>query len=293
MAALHAAERRRRTATEAAGEAVRQALEDAVEELRGKERLREDWRRREHWVAQQALEKRGPKNGKNRAALRLQHAAEAPPPRDREELRRSIRRAAEDLQSRSQRYEHTAAAVVVREELGFPRLEDLAKDLEVRRLRVLDEGAEAVFESEEVELLEPKKAPAGQAAAKERRAGEGVDSAGARAAAATVKKRCSRDHPKRADWATALTTVDLHDREFALAHENETRLKLGVEMSLAEAEIGSGEHCGPALGPTLEPDEPVEAFLQPDAQILPLGRARGGEPEEAMERRSHGGDGRA
>lgn len=75
------------------------ACDAAVDEAVKKERIREEWRRREHWVQRQALERRGPKKGKHK--VRVTPAKEVP---SKEELHRSVQGAFDLVKERAQLY---------------------------------------------------------------------------------------------------------------------------------------------------------------------------------------------
>ena len=69
LAALHFSQRCQQLLEHVARQMTFDASDAAAEEVCAKKRLREEWRRRKHWVQQQAVERRGPKKGRNKQTM--------------------------------------------------------------------------------------------------------------------------------------------------------------------------------------------------------------------------------
>eukprot|EP00929_Paragymnodinium_shiwhaense_P056160 TRINITY_DN28114_c0_g1_i1.p1 TRINITY_DN28114_c0_g1~~TRINITY_DN28114_c0_g1_i1.p1 ORF type:complete len:616 (+),score=106.82 TRINITY_DN28114_c0_g1_i1:128-1975(+) len=199
LTALREVELCRKRLTVVATDAVLEALDAAMQEVSSKARLREEWARREHWVARQSVVRSGPKKGKNRS--RVDRNLAAP---DLRVSTQKIKQVVNSVQQRSETYQQRASDVCGMQKLGFIQRQDI----------ISSEGSD-YFNRECIEVLVPRSG---------RIVGGAADSS------------CKRPAlPQHSHWSHALDASSARDAELASRHSEELSLKLALEMSLAGA----------------------------------------------------------
>lgn len=208
LQALRRVQQRRRLLEAVASEVLFSVSDAAVDEACKKERLREEWRRREHWVQRQSLERRGPRKGKNRIR-------DALPKPSKEEVTRKIRCVASLVEQRSRMYQQTSRSVATFKRLGM--LEGAVDDdAELRRARLRlaeSDGPDSLLDGEVLVLTFP----------------------GARKSGAAATTSAHLRAPAPSGFIKVLDDATMRDKGLRVAQVNESALKLAMEMSLAEA----------------------------------------------------------
>jgi hypothetical protein len=220
LAALHAVEYRRRILETVAGDAVLEAINVAVAEVVAKDALREEWRRREHWVRKEAYQKYGPKKMRNR-----HRKTELPQRPDSQILKKTLERVVENVHRRSMQYEFAAAKISALEKQGFlrPPLANAPDEAKVRIARqqlALDAGPKALFDGEVIESVVPKRTH--------------------------VENKSTIPLRPTITPSAIISVFDAahaRDDDFAAARADEMALKAGIQMSLAENRIPDGNIC--------------------------------------------------
>jgi hypothetical protein len=213
LKALHRTLRRQKSLEHVAVQAVMTSIEQAINEVGQKEKLREEWRRREHWVQRQSFERRAPKKGKNKA-----RSAAVPQAPAKEDLKKHVQHAVEYVEQRSRLYRHISNSIAVLQQEGL--LHRLCPEERRQQLGGQDlseasaEHPESLHEGEVVELRLKRSQPL----LKDRQSH-----------ASAVRP------PRRGGFAAPIEEAKQRDVALALERTNEAAFKLGIEMSLADA----------------------------------------------------------
>eukprot|EP00440_Ansanella_granifera_P023489 gb/GFBE01025505.1/.p1 GENE.gb/GFBE01025505.1/~~gb/GFBE01025505.1/.p1 ORF type:complete len:674 (+),score=136.58 gb/GFBE01025505.1/:1-2022(+) len=210
MTELHAVERRQKVLKSAAETAVLHALERALAEIGSKEKLRQEWARREHWVFKQSFMKQGPKKGKNRVRSSqpetLETGAKPKPACAKQLFATTVAR----LEHCTAKYQRTASLMAKLHVSGLLALDGAGANPAAQQE---NNDLEFAFAAGNFEVVPPKEANP-----------DWFTSAPAVHSPARAKRR-----------SQAFVEAEARDKELILARYNENAFKLGVEMSLADA----------------------------------------------------------
>lgn len=236
LVALHAVEYRKRILETVARQAVLDAANAAVAEAVYKEGLRDEWRKREHWVRKEAQQCQGPKKGRNR-----QRKVQQPQLVESQTLKHSLERAVENVERRSWHYKLAGKSITALEHNGFLR-RSVADTTEKTRMKIarqqlaLDDGPESLFDGEVVELVVPKRA---------------------HHLCSSIPADASGGPRRPITQRQALSVFDAakeRNADLRTAHADEIALKVGIQISLAEHEHlhenstpSSSSHDGPVV----------------------------------------------